>query len=32
MPERDGDGALGGYCYGGRRVFCIVYFQTKIPC
>lgn len=28
----NGDGALGGYCYGGRRVFCIVYLQTKIPC
>ncbi|MEO7397773.1 MAG: MauE/DoxX family redox-associated membrane protein [Ilumatobacteraceae bacterium] len=28
----NGDGSLSGYCYAGRRVFCIVYFQTKIPC
>jgi hypothetical protein len=28
----NGDGALTGYCYKGRRVFCVMYFQTKIPC
>ncbi|MEA2311225.1 MAG: hypothetical protein QOE28_1193 [Solirubrobacteraceae bacterium] len=28
----NGDGALTGYCYGGRRVFCVMFFQTKVPC
>jgi hypothetical protein len=28
----NGDGALTGYCYKGRRVFCVMYFQTKIKC
>jgi len=28
----NGDTALTGYCYGGRRVFCVMYFQTKVPC
>jgi hypothetical protein len=28
----NGDGALTGYCYSGRRVFCVMYFDTKIPC
>ncbi len=28
----NGDGALTGYCYRGRRVFCVIYFQTNIPC
>jgi hypothetical protein len=28
----NGDAALTGYCYGGRKVFCVMYFQTKIPC
>ena len=28
----NGDGALTGYCYSGRRVFCVMYFQTKVPC
>ncbi len=28
----NGDGALTGYCYAGRRVFCVTYFQTKVPC
>jgi hypothetical protein len=28
----NGDGALTGYCYGGRKVFCVMYFQTKVPC
>jgi hypothetical protein len=28
----NGDEALRGYCYSGRKVFCVMYFQTKIPC
>jgi hypothetical protein len=28
----NGDGSLTGYCYKGRRVFCVMYFQTKVPC
>ena len=28
----NGDGALEGYCYRGRKVFCVMYFQTKVPC
>ena len=28
----NGDASLTGYCYGGRRVFCVMYFQTKISC
>jgi hypothetical protein len=28
----NGDAALTGYCYSGRKVFCVMYFQTKIPC
>ena len=28
----NGDAALTGYCYAGRRVFCVMYFQTKVPC
>ena len=28
----NGDASLTGYCYGGRRVFCVMYFQTRIPC
>jgi hypothetical protein len=28
----NGDGALTGYCFAGRRVFCVMYFQTKVPC
>ena len=27
-----GDAALTGYCYAGRKVFCVMYFQTKVPC
>lgn len=27
-----GDAALTGYCYQGRRVFCVMYFQTSVPC
>jgi hypothetical protein len=28
----NGDDALTGYCYSGRRVFCVVYYDTKIQC
>ena len=28
----NGDRGLRGYCYGRRRVFCVMYFQTKVPC
>jgi hypothetical protein len=28
----NGDAALTGYCYAGRKVFCVMYFQTKVPC
>jgi hypothetical protein len=28
----NGDAALTGYCYHGRKVFCVMYFQTKVPC
>jgi hypothetical protein len=28
----NGDGALRGYCYADRRVFCVMYYDTKIPC
>jgi hypothetical protein len=28
----NGDRALRGYCFEGRRVFCVMYFQTKVPC
>jgi hypothetical protein len=28
----NGDGSLRGYCYGGRRVFCVMYYDTKVPC
>ena len=28
----NGDQALTGYCYSGRKVFCVMYFQTKVPC
>jgi hypothetical protein len=28
----NGDKALTGYCHAGRKVFCVMYFQTKIPC
>ena len=28
----NGDKSLTGYCYKGRRVFCVMYFQTKVPC
>ena len=28
----NGDRALRGYCYRKRRVFCVMYYQTKVPC
>jgi hypothetical protein len=28
----NGDQALVGYCYPGRRVFCVQYYETMVPC
>jgi len=28
----NGDAALHGYCYDGRKVFCVTYYQTNVPC
>ena len=28
----NGDAALTGYCYSGRKVFCVHYYQTDVPC
>ena len=28
----NGDRALTGYCYAGRKVFCVMYFDTKVKC
>jgi hypothetical protein len=28
----NGDRALTGYCYRGRKVFCVMYYQTQVPC
>ena len=28
----NGDKALTGYCYKGRKVFCVMYYDTKVPC
>jgi hypothetical protein len=28
----NGDASLVGYCYSGRRVFCIMYYDTGLPC
>jgi hypothetical protein len=28
----NGDASLTGYCYKGRRVFCVMYYDTKIKC
>ena len=28
----NGDAALTGYCYTGRRVFCVMYYDTNLPC
>ena len=32
-PRRvNGDAALTGYCYTGRRVFCVMYYDTDVAC
>jgi hypothetical protein len=28
----NGDASLTGYCYKGRRVFCVMYYETRIKC
>jgi hypothetical protein len=28
----NGDRGLRGYCYADRRVFCVMYYQTRTPC
>ena len=28
----NGDAALTGYCYAGRKVFCVLYYQTSVKC
>jgi hypothetical protein len=28
----NGDAALTGYCYAGRKVFCVMFHQTRVPC
>ena len=28
----NGDRALTGYCYRGRKVYCVQYYDTRIPC
>ena len=28
----NGDAALTGYCYKGRKVFCVMYFDTHVSC
>ena len=28
----NGDAALTGYCYSGRRVFCVMYYDTSLSC
>lgn len=28
----NGDAALTGYCYAGRKVFCVMYYDTQVPC
>lgn len=28
----NGDGALTGYCYSGRKVYCTQFYDTRIPC
>ena len=28
----NGDKALKGYCYKNRKVFCVMYYDTRIPC
>ena len=32
-PQRiNGDKSLKGYCYDDRKVFCVMYFQSSVPC
>ena len=32
-PRRiNGDASLTGYCYRGRKVFCVMYYDTKVKC
>jgi hypothetical protein len=32
-PKRiNGDASLTGYCYRGRRVFCVMFYDTKVKC
>ena len=28
----NGDESLKGYCYGDRKVFCVMYYQSSVPC
>ena len=28
----NGDRALTGYCYHGRKVFCVMYYDTNVKC
>jgi hypothetical protein len=28
----NGDRALRGYCFNGRKVFCVMYYDTRIRC
>jgi hypothetical protein len=28
----NGDAALTGYCFRGRKVFCVQYYDTRVPC
>jgi hypothetical protein len=28
----NGDASLTGYCYKGRKVFCVMYYDTKVKC
>lgn len=28
----NGDEALTGYCYENRKVFCVMFYDTKVPC
>ena len=33
QPKRiNGDKSLKGYCYDDRKVFCVMYFQSSVPC
>jgi hypothetical protein len=28
----NGDASLTGYCWGGRRVFCVMYYDSGLKC